>query len=111
MVLLLLQPQGPRALGLSSCGAQALLLQGLWDLPGPGIKPMSLALAGDSYPLGHQGILGLLLMKSYKSSFRMLLVLRVEPESSSSPSAAAAQHDLPNPSYVGHDAWHGNAHF
>ena len=46
------------ALGLSSCGSQALqcrlsscgtqtqLLRGLWDLPGPGIEPMSPALAG-----------------------------------------------------------------
>ena len=32
--------------GLSSCGARALLLRGMWDLPGPGIKPMSPALAG-----------------------------------------------------------------
>ena len=30
----------------SSCGAQALLLHSMWDLPGPGIKPMSPALAG-----------------------------------------------------------------
>ena len=31
---------------LSSCGAQAQLLHGMWDLPGPGIKPVSPALAG-----------------------------------------------------------------
>ena len=31
---------------LSSCGARAQLLRGMWDLPGPGIKPMSPALAG-----------------------------------------------------------------
>ena len=31
---------------LSSCGAQAQLLHGMWDLPGPGLKPVSLALAG-----------------------------------------------------------------
>ena len=31
---------------LSSCGAQAQLLHSMWDLPGPGIKPMSPALAG-----------------------------------------------------------------
>ena len=29
------------ARGLSSCGAQAQLLHGLWDLPGPGIKHIS----------------------------------------------------------------------
>ena len=32
--------------GLSSCGAQATLLCGMWDLPGPGIEPVSPALAG-----------------------------------------------------------------
>ena len=31
---------------LSSCGAQAQLLRGMWDLPGPGLKPMSSALVG-----------------------------------------------------------------
>ena len=31
---------------LSSCGAWAQLLRGMWDLPGPGIEPMSPALAG-----------------------------------------------------------------
>ena len=32
--------------GLSSCGAQAQLLPGMWDLPGPGLEPVSPALAG-----------------------------------------------------------------
>ena len=32
--------------GLSSCGARALLLCGMWDLPGPGIEPVFPALAG-----------------------------------------------------------------
>ena len=31
---------------LSSCGARAELLRGMWDLPGPGIEPVSPALAG-----------------------------------------------------------------
>ena len=31
---------------LSSCDARAQLLRGMWDLPGPGIKPVSPALAG-----------------------------------------------------------------
>ena len=31
---------------LSSCGTWALLLRGMWDLPRPGIKPESPALAG-----------------------------------------------------------------
>ena len=39
---------GTRALDhrLSSCGTQALLLHGMWDLPGPGLEPVSSALAG-----------------------------------------------------------------
>ena len=39
---------GTRALErrLSSCGARALLLRGLWDLPGPGLEPVCPALAG-----------------------------------------------------------------
>ena len=39
---------GSRALEhrLSSCGARASLLRGMWDLPGPGLKPVSPALAG-----------------------------------------------------------------
>ena len=32
--------------GLSSCGSRAYLLRGMWDLPGPGLEPMSPALAG-----------------------------------------------------------------
>ena len=31
---------------LSSCGARASLLCGMWDLPGPGLEPVSPALAG-----------------------------------------------------------------
>ena len=31
---------------LSSCGTRAWLLSGMWDLPGPGIEPVSPALAG-----------------------------------------------------------------
>ena len=39
---------GARALErrLSSCGTRAQLLHGMWDLPGPGLEPVSLALAG-----------------------------------------------------------------
>ena len=44
--LLLLGSTGPRARGLSSCGAPAWSLCNMWDLPIPGIKPMSLALQG-----------------------------------------------------------------
>ena len=31
---------------LSSCGTRAYLLRGMWDLPGPGLKPVSPALTG-----------------------------------------------------------------
>ena len=34
------------AFGLRSCGAQTQWLLGVWNLPGPGIKRMFLALAG-----------------------------------------------------------------
>ena len=56
--LLLLQSTGSRRKGFSSCGLRALgcqvsscgtwaqLLSSMWDLPDPGIKPMSPALAG-----------------------------------------------------------------
>ena len=39
---------GSRALEhrLSSCGARTQLLCGMWDLPGPGLEPVSPALAG-----------------------------------------------------------------
>ena len=32
--------------GLSSCGSRAQSLRGMWDLPGPGLEPVSPALAG-----------------------------------------------------------------
>ena len=31
---------------LSNCGSWAHLLRGMWDLPGPGLEPVSPALAG-----------------------------------------------------------------
>ena len=58
--LLLLRNTGSRCAGFSSCGSQALerklsscgtwaqLLHGMWDLPGPGLKPVSPTLAGGS---------------------------------------------------------------
>ena len=56
--LLLLWSTGSRHVGFSSCGSWALerrlssrgarawLLCSMWDLPGPGLEPMSPALAG-----------------------------------------------------------------
>ena len=48
VVALRLSSCGSRALEhrLSSCGAWASLLHGMWDLPGPGLEPVSPALAG-----------------------------------------------------------------
>ena len=37
---------GSRVRRLSSCGSQAYLPCGMWDLPGPGIEPVSPTLAG-----------------------------------------------------------------
>ena len=39
------RPSGVAVHGLSSCGTWAQLLHTMWDLPCPGIEPMSLALA------------------------------------------------------------------
>ena len=36
----------PQTRRLSSCGSRAQLLRGMWDLPRPGLKPVSAALAG-----------------------------------------------------------------
>ena len=41
--------------GLSSCGTWAYSLPSMWDLPGPGIKPVSPALAGIFLSTGPPG--------------------------------------------------------
>ena len=38
---------------LHSHGTWALLLQGVWNLPGPGLEPVSLPWQVDSNPLDH----------------------------------------------------------
>ena len=53
---LLLQSMGSRAQGLSSHGASALLPQGMWTLPGPGIELTSAALAGGFLTTGPPGM-------------------------------------------------------
>jgi len=40
---------------LSSCGAWASLVHGMWDLPRPGIEPMSPALGGGLLTTGPPG--------------------------------------------------------
>ena len=42
----LVAEQRLQTLRLSSCGSRAQLLRGMWDLPRPGLEPMSPALAG-----------------------------------------------------------------
>ena len=49
---------GAHALGLkgfSSCSTQAQLFRGMWDLAGPGIEPVSLALTGRFLTIGPPG--------------------------------------------------------
>ena len=48
---------------LSSCGSQAQLLRGMWDLPRPGLEPVSSALAGRLSTTAPPG-------KPHKSSFK-----------------------------------------
>ena len=53
--LLLLQSTSSRHAGFSNCNAWAWLFCGMWDLPGPGIEPMSSALAGELITTGPIG--------------------------------------------------------
>ena len=51
----LVAEQRLQTLRLSSCGSRAQLLRGMWDLPRPGLEPVSPALAGrfsTTAPLG-----------------------------------------------------------
>ena len=60
---------------LSSCGSWAQLLHGIWDLPRPGLEPMSPALAGrfsTTAPPGKPNILFLDLSDGYMSHVRLL---------------------------------------
>ena len=44
--LLLFQSVGSRCMGFNRCSTRTELLWGVWDLPGPGMEPVSSALAG-----------------------------------------------------------------
>ena len=52
---LLFQSPGSRVHGLSSCGTWACLPHGMWNLPGPGIEPVSAALTGAFLTFGPPG--------------------------------------------------------
>ena len=45
-------PWAPWCMGFKSLGSQALLPRGMWNLPRPGIKPLSHALAGRFFTAG-----------------------------------------------------------
>ena len=46
VVASLVVEHGLQTLRLSSCGSRAQLLHGMWDLPRPGLEPVSATLAG-----------------------------------------------------------------
>ena len=50
---------------LSSCGSRAQLLRGMWDLPRPGLEPVSPALAGRFSTTAPPGKAYLLFLKVY----------------------------------------------
>ena len=57
---------------LSSCGSRAQLLRGMWDLPRPGLEPVSPALAGGfstTAPPGKPSLLIFFLTTSFSSDF------------------------------------------
>ena len=54
---------------LSSCGAGAQLLRGMWDLPGQGLEPVSLALAGRFLTTVPPGKPNAILLSSLKQGY------------------------------------------
>ena len=61
---------------LSNCGSRAQLLRGMWDLPGPGLEPVSPALAGrfsTTAPPGKP------LVTVFDSQLFLLILRRVPP--------------------------------
>ena len=62
---------------LSCCGAQAQLLPGIGDLPGPGIKLLSIALAGGFFTTEPPGksIVSLFLIIIYLLPYNIVLIL------------------------------------
>ena len=58
---------------LSSCGSQASLLRGMWDLPRPGLKPVSPALAGGFLTTAPPGKPHMLFLSSTLNPFGLKL--------------------------------------
>ena len=64
---------------LSSCGAQAQLLCGMWDLPRPGLKPVSPALAGGfltTVPPGNSPLISIKIYSKLVCSKLMFHIVR-----------------------------------
>ena len=64
---------------LSNCGSRAQLLRGMWDLPRPGLEPVSPALAGrfsTTAPPGKPSLEFLMFILNF-FSFHFLLILNV----------------------------------
>ena len=59
---------------LSSCGTWSQLVWGIWNLPRPGIEPLSPSSQGRFYPLCHQwSPIGLLLLNDSSLDYRSFL--------------------------------------
>ena len=64
---------------LSNCGSWAQLLRGMWDLPRPGLEPMSPALAGRFSTTAPSGkLLGILTEHHGRCSERAIYSIRTE---------------------------------
>ena len=61
---------------LSSCGARALLLRGMWDLPGRGLEPVSPALAGGFSTTAPPGKPGFQYLDFWKKSSYLVMIGR-----------------------------------
>ena len=60
---------------LSNCGSRAQLLHGMWDLPRPGLEPMSPALAGGFSTTAPPGKPSLIFLKDQISDLLVLSLL------------------------------------
>ena len=76
---------GSRASRPSSCGIRASLLPGTWDLPRPGIEPMSPTLAGRFFTTEHRGSPPCQFLQGPHHSLRHFALHRMERGSCDSP--------------------------